>query len=127
MSIARIETSDRLSQAVVYNGIAYIAGQVARDKPGASVAEQTRNILYRTDALLEKAGTDKSKLLAAQVARGKSVRAQKWISDIRYFDEMNAVWNAWLPPGEAPTRAFVESLLAAPHYFVEIACSAAVT
>ena len=61
MNIARIETSDRLSQAVVYNGIAYIAGQVARDKPGASVAEQTRNILYRTDALLEKAGTDKSK------------------------------------------------------------------
>ena len=117
MSIARIETSDRLSQAVVYNGIAYIAGQVARDKPGASVAEQTRNILYRTDALLEKAGTDKSKLLTAQV----------WISDIRNFDEMNAVWNAWLPPGEAPTRACVESLLAAPHYFVEIACSAAVT
>ena len=116
MTITRIETSERLSQAVVHNGIAYIAGQVARDKPGASVAEQTRNILDRTDALLEKAGTDKSKLLTAQV----------WISDIRYFDEMNAVWNAWLPLGEAPTRACVESLLAAPHYFVEIACTAAV-
>ncbi len=116
MTITRIETSERLSQAVVHNGIAHIAGQVARDKPGASAAEQTRNILDRTDALLEKAGTDKSKLLTAQV----------WISDIRYFDEMNAVWNAWLPPGEAPTRACVESRLAAPHYFVEIACTAAV-
>ena len=116
MTITRIETSERLSQAVVHNGIAYIAGQVARDKPGASAAEQTQNIHDRTDALLIKAGTDKSRLLTAQV----------WISDIRYFDEMNQVWNAWLAPGEAPTRACVESRLAATHYFVEISVTAAV-
>lgn len=116
MAITRIETSERLSQAVIHNGIAYVSGQVARDKPGASVTEQTQNILDRTDALLAKAGTDKSRLLTAQV----------WISDIRFFDEMNQVWNAWLTPGEAPTRACVESLLAAPHYFVEISVTAAV-
>ena len=116
MAITRIETSERLSQAVVHNGIAYIAGQVARDTPGVSAAEQTQNILDRTEALLITAGTDKSRLLTAQV----------WISDIRYFDEMNQVWNAWLPSGEAPTRACVESRLAATHYFVEISVTAAV-
>ena len=117
MAITRIETSERLSQAVVHNGIAYIAGQVARDKPGASVAEQTQNILDRTDALLAKAGTDKSKLLTGQV----------WIADIRDFDEMNGVWDAWLTPGQAPTRACVESKLAATRWAVEIACTAAVS
>ena len=116
MTIKRIEVSERLSQTVVHNGIAYVAGQVGRDKPGAAVGEQTQNILDRTDALLAKAGTDKSKLLSAQV----------WISDMRYFDEMNEVWNAWLAPGEAPIRACVASPLAAPHWFVEISVTAAV-
>ena len=116
MTIKRIDTSERLSQAVIHNGIAYIAGQVGRDKPGAPVAEQTQNILDRTDAILAQAGTDKSKLLTAQV----------WISDMRYFDEMNEVWNAWVPTREAPTRACVESRLGAPHWFVEISVTAAV-
>ena len=75
-----------MSQAVVYNGVAYLAGQVALDKPGASVTDQTKNILDRIDKYLADAGTDKSKLVWAQI----------WISDMDTFAEMNAVWDAWV-------------------------------
>ena len=67
------------------------------------------------DELLEKAGTDKSKLLSATI----------WLSDIGDFDEMNSVWDAWVSPGNAPARACVESALAAPQFNVEIGVIAA--
>ncbi len=116
MSITRYRTGDRMSQAVVHNGVCYTAGQVAADAKGASVEEQTRNILDRLDALLAEAGTDKSKLLSATI----------WLSDISTFNEMNAVWDAWVSPGNTPARACVESKLAAPHFTVEIGVIAAV-
>ena len=104
-----------MSQAVVHNGTAYLAGQVAFDKPGASVTEQTQNILERIDKYLTMSGTDKSKLLAAEI----------WLSDIGTFDEMNAVWDAWISPGNAPARACVEAKLASPKFTVEIMVTAA--
>lgn len=116
MAIKRIKVGDRMSQAVVYNGIVTTAGQVAQGAPGASVADQTRDILSSIDALLAEAGTDKSKALSATI----------WLSDISGFAEMNAVWDAWVSPGNTPTRACVESKLAAPQFTVEIAVSAAV-
>lgn len=115
MTIERIEPGPRMSQAVVHNGMVFLAGQVAQGKPGGSVAEQTRDILARIDSLLAAAGTDKSKLLTANI----------WLADIQTFDEMNAVWDKWLAPGAAPARATVEAKLAAPHYTVEIAITAA--
>lgn len=57
MSIERLHTGPRMSQVVIHNNTAYLAGQVAQDKPGAAVADQTRNILERIDALLAEAGT----------------------------------------------------------------------
>ena len=116
MTIQRIEPGTRISQAVVHNGIVYLAGQAALDQEGESVTEQTQNILERIDALLTKAGTDKSKLLTAQI----------WITDMRDVAEMNAVWDAWVAPGNAPARACVESRLARTFWTVEIACTAAV-
>ncbi len=116
MSIKRIQPGPRMSQAVVYNGIAYLAGQVAADKAGAPVAEQTKNILDRIDALLKEAGTDKSRLLTANI----------WLADIGTFAEMNGVWDSWVSPGNTPARATVESKLASPQYVVEIAVTAAV-
>ena len=116
MTIKRIECGTRMSQAVVNNGTVYVAGQVALDAPGKSVAEQTTAILARIDRLLADAGTDKTKLLQASI----------WLSDIGKFDEMNKVWDAWVAPGSAPARATVESKLAAPQYAVEIAVVAAV-
>jgi enamine deaminase RidA (YjgF/YER057c/UK114 family) len=116
MTIKRIESGTRMSQAVVHNGTVYVAGQVALDAPNKSVAEQTTAILARIDKLLADAGTDKRKLVQANI----------WLSDISKFDEMNKVWDAWVAPGSAPARATVESRLAAPQYSVEIAVVAAV-
>jgi len=115
MTIERIEPGKRLSQAVACGNLVFLAGQVALDKPGASMAEQTKNILDRIDALLAKAGTDKSKILSANI----------WITDMRQFDEMNKVWDAWVPEGCAPARATVEARLATPDYCVEIMVVAA--
>ena len=111
MSIRRLQVASRMSQAVIHDHTVYTAGQVALDAPGASVTQQTENILARIDGLLAEAGTDKSKLLSATI----------WLSDISDFNEMNAVWDAWVEPGETPCRACVESKLAAPQFTVEIA------
>lgn len=113
--ITHIDLGPRMSGAVVHGGVAYLAGQVALDAAGGSVTEQTRNILDRIDALLTKAGTDKSRLLSASI----------WLADIGTFAEMNAVWDAWVAGVKAPARATVEAKLAAPQFTVEIAVIAA--
>jgi enamine deaminase RidA (YjgF/YER057c/UK114 family) len=93
----------------------YLAGQVALKSPGKPVSEQTKEILASIDRLLKEAGTDKSKLLSANI----------WLADIARFDEMNRVWDAWLSPGNAPARATVEAKLASPDFNVEIMVIAA--
>jgi Putative translation initiation inhibitor, yjgF family len=103
-----------MSQAVIHGNTVYLAGQVA-DSPGAGVAEQTQQVLAKIEGLLAEAGTDKSKLLFANV----------WLSDISTFGEMNAVWDAWVTPGQPPARACVESKLAHPQLKVEISVVAA--
>jgi enamine deaminase RidA (YjgF/YER057c/UK114 family) len=89
MTIQRIQAGKRMSQAVIHGDTVYLAGQVALDKPGGTVSEQTRNILDRIDALLKEAGSDKAKLLSATI----------WLADMRGFEEMNAVWDAWVAAG----------------------------
>ena len=116
MNIARFETGTRMSQAIVHGGFVFLAGQVALDAPGAAVTEQTKNILDRIDALLEKVGRDRTRILSATI----------WLADISTFQEMNAVWDAWVPARQAPARATVEAKLAEPQYAVEIAVIAAV-
>ena len=113
--IRRIEPGKRLSAAVVHDRMVYSSGQVP-DTLGADVATQTREILAKIDRLLAEAGSDKTRLLNASV----------WLADIATFDEMNGVWETWLPPGEAPARATVEARIANPGYRVEIAATAAV-
>ena len=113
MSVRRIAPGKRMSKAVVHGDTVYLSGHVAE---GATVTEQTQSILARIEALLTEAGTDKSKLLSAQI----------WLADIATFDEMNAVWEAWIVPGRPPARATVESRLAGPEYLIEIAAIAAV-
>jgi enamine deaminase RidA (YjgF/YER057c/UK114 family) len=115
MTIQRIRPGPRMSGAVVHGDTVYLAGQVATAAAGRSVAEQTQEILSIIDGLLAEAGTDKSKLLMANI----------WLTDIGTFQEMNAVWDAWVSPGNAPARATVEAKLAAPQYTVEIAVIAA--
>jgi enamine deaminase RidA (YjgF/YER057c/UK114 family) len=115
MSIQRFETGPRMSQAVVHGNTVYLAGQVAQKAAGKSVTEQTRDILETIDKLLAGAGSDKSKLLSAQI----------FLTDIGTFNEMNKVWEAWVSPGNTPARATTEAKLAAPQYTVEIMVIAA--
>jgi enamine deaminase RidA (YjgF/YER057c/UK114 family) len=109
MTIKRIKVGPRMSQAVVHGDTVYLAGQVA-DDTSADVAGQTRQILTKIEGLLAEAGTDKSKIISANV----------WLSDMSTFNEMNAVWDAWVVPGDPPARACVESRLAWPEFKVEI-------
>ncbi|MDP5308925.1 RidA family protein [Paracoccus spongiarum] len=110
--IKRIECGQRMSQAVVANGTVWLAGQVA--EPGKPAADQTRAILAQIDTLLKKAGTDKTRIVSAQI----------WMADMADFAAMNAVWDAWVPQGHAPARATGESKLATPDYKVEIIVTA---
>ncbi len=115
MTIERRETGSRMSQAVVHGDTVYLAGVVARENKGGSVTEQTREILATIDKHLASVGSDKSKLLSASI----------WITDMGAFAEMNAVWDAWVSPGNTPARACVEAKLASPDYKVEIMVVAA--
>jgi enamine deaminase RidA (YjgF/YER057c/UK114 family) len=116
-NITRIDAGPRMSGAVVHNNVVYVSGQVALDAGGATVTVQTKDILSRIDALLAKAGTDKTRLLSASI----------WLTDIATFQEFNAVWEAWVVASSTPARATVESKLADPKFNVEIAMTAAVS
>jgi enamine deaminase RidA (YjgF/YER057c/UK114 family) len=111
--ITRIGTGARMSEAVCYNGIVWVAGQVGA--PGASVGDQTRQCLAEVDRILAAAGTDKTRILSAQI----------WLADMASFSEMNAVWDKWVPQGHTPARATGEAKLATPEYLVEVIVTAA--
>jgi enamine deaminase RidA (YjgF/YER057c/UK114 family) len=116
MSIDRLQTGPRMSQAVIHNQTVYLAGQVASNSKGGSVVEQVKEILARIDGLLADAKSDKSKLLSATI----------WLTDMADFAAMNSVWDDWVVPSTTPARATVASpQLASPEYKVEIAIIAA--
>jgi len=104
-----------MSQVVAHGNTVYLAGVVAQSAAGKSVTEQTKDILAIIDSHLAKAGTDKTKILTANI----------WLADMSTFAEMNAVWDTWVSPGNTPARATVEARLAAPQYTVEIMVTAA--
>lgn len=114
-NIRRITVGPRMSQAVIHGDTVYLSGQVATAAAGKSVTEQTKEILAQIDALLAEAGTDKTKLLTANV----------YIADIGTFAELNAVWEAWVSPGNTPCRTTIEAKLASPNYAIEIGIVAA--
>jgi enamine deaminase RidA (YjgF/YER057c/UK114 family) len=114
VAITRLGRGPRMSACVVHGDTVYTAGIVASDT-SVDTARQTRQILERIDALLAEAGTDKSRLLRANI----------WLADIATFDEMNRVWDAWVDPANTPARATVEARLARPEYRVEIMVIAA--
>ncbi|MHA4835728.1 RidA family protein [Sphingopyxis sp. MSC1_008] len=113
MSIERLHSGPRMSQAVIHGGIVYLAGQVGA--PGEDATAQTRAILASIDELLAEAGTDRSHLLTAMI----------WLADMADFAAMNVVWEEWIGGTNAPTRATGEVRLATPDYRVEIIVTAA--
>jgi enamine deaminase RidA (YjgF/YER057c/UK114 family) len=113
MSIRRLGVGARMSDIVIHGDTIYLAGQVGA--PGESVTSQTKAILASIDELLAQAGSDKTKILQAII----------WLADMSTFQEMNAVWDSWVPQGNTPARATGEAKLAAPEYKVEIIITAA--
>ena len=113
--IQRIEAGPRMSEARIHNGVVYLAGQVPEDT-SVDIEGQTRQVLAAIDALLAEAGSDKTRILRAQI----------YLADIQDFAGMNRAWDAWVVPGNAPSRATVEAKLAKPDWKVEIVVTAAV-
>jgi enamine deaminase RidA (YjgF/YER057c/UK114 family) len=114
VSIKRLHTGPRMSEAVIANGMVFLAGQVADDE-SLDITGQTRQVLAAIDTLLAEAGTDKSRLLTANI----------FLVDLADFAAMNAVWEAWVSPGNTPARATVQAKLARPGWKIEIVASAA--
>ena len=111
--IERIEVGQRMSKIVKHNGTVYLCGQVG--ERNTSVADQTVECIRRIEALLETAGSSKNEILQAII----------WLADMNDFQQMNEVWDAWVPQGNAPARACGEAKLAAPELKVEIIITAA--
>ena len=110
MTIVRHNPGQFYSAAVEYNGMVFVAGQIADDRT-QDVRGQAEQVLKKVDTALALAGTDKSKLLSANV----------WLSDINDRDAMNAIWTAWADPNNLPARATVEARLATPATRIEVA------
>ena len=107
--IIREETNERMSQIVVHNDIIYLSGQVG-NRDSNNVSSQTTEVLDKIDRLLQSVGSNKNKILSATI----------YLSDISSFEEMNKIWDKWLPENCAPARATVEAKLAFPEFLVEI-------
>jgi enamine deaminase RidA (YjgF/YER057c/UK114 family) len=118
MAIRRIDVTQgpgpRMSRVVINGDMVYLAGLTASD-PSQDVAGQTKQILDKIDGYLKEAGTDKSKLLTANL----------WIKDMALFSQMNAVWNSWVDPENPPCRACVRADMARPEILIEIMVTAA--
>jgi enamine deaminase RidA (YjgF/YER057c/UK114 family) len=115
MTLKRIGAGKRMSNAVIHGQMVYLSGYVAEAAAGKSVKEQTADILAQIDETLKEAGSDKTKIVKANI----------WLTDIKKWAEMNEAWDAWVVPNQTPARATVESKLAAPGLDVEIMVEAA--
>ena len=116
MALKRIGAGNRMSDAVMHGDKIYLSGYVAEKAVGKSVKEQTKDILSQIDDVLKQAGSDKTKIVKANI----------WLTDIKTWAEMNEAWDAWVVKGQTPARATVESKLAAPGLDVEIMVEAAI-
>lgn len=114
MSIQRFDSNGRFSKAVVHNGTVYLSGLVG--DPKDDIAGQTKTILQNIDKLLEQYGSGHQHLLAATI----------YLLDMRLFDGMNEVWDAWVDKGHEPTRTCIEARANDPRKLIEITVTAAV-
>lgn len=111
--LKRSHVGPRLSEVAQYQSLLFLAGQVASDTT-QDMAGQTAEVLSMIDKLLEEHGSDKSRILSCMI----------YLADISMFNQMNAVWDAWVAPGNSPPRATVEAKLASPEKLVEIVVTA---
>lgn len=117
MSIQRHDIQTRMSRAVIHNGVAYLCGQVpGPEARNGDITEQTQSMLARVDGLLEEIGSDREHMLAATL----------YLTNAEDAAAMNAVWDAWVPEGHAPTRTCVCAPLPAKELLVEVTVTAVV-
>ncbi|MXR38299.1 RidA family protein [Craterilacuibacter sinensis] len=109
MSLYRHKAGARLAEAVVSNGLIFMAGQVP-ENVDADAEAQTANVLAQIDTLLAELDSSKAKLVDATI----------YLADLADYDAMNAAWDAWVIPGQTPARATVQAKLANPAWKVEI-------
>ena len=114
-TVVRIDPGPRMSEASVFGERMYLSGMIPEDT-SADITGQVKQALGEIDALLQKGGSDKSKILSAVI----------WLSNIADFAAMNAVWDAWVVPGHTPARATVEAKLNDPKMKIEIMVVAAI-
>ena len=107
--IKRHHPGGSLSRLVECGNLVFVAGTTA-DNRSASCKGQTEEVLKKIDRLLAEAGSDKSKILWANV----------WVNDMREKDQMDAAWQAWVDPNNKPALATVEGRLGTPDTRVEI-------
>jgi enamine deaminase RidA (YjgF/YER057c/UK114 family) len=112
--VRRIDPGPRLSEASVYGDRMYLSGMIPEDV-SQDITGQVKQALSEIDSLLAKGGSDKTKILSAVI----------WLRDIKDFAAMNAVWDAWVVPGQTPARATVQASLNDPKMLVEIMVVAA--
>jgi enamine deaminase RidA (YjgF/YER057c/UK114 family) len=112
--LQRFHVGVRLSEMAVHGGTIYLAGQVPDDTT-QDVRGQTAQVLAMVDRLLTEAGSDKTRILMAQI----------FLADITDIAAMNEVWDAWVPPGHTPPRATVQARLANAGYRIEVVVTAA--
>jgi enamine deaminase RidA (YjgF/YER057c/UK114 family) len=113
--IQRFDTGPRMSKIIIHNGVAYLSGQVPQDA-SADIAGQTEQVLHAIDDLLERAATDKTNILRADI----------FLADMADFAAMNETWEKWVPQDAAPARATVQARLARPDLKIEIVVIAAI-
>lgn len=88
------------SDAVIHNGVAYLAGVIATDVSDDMVG-QTRQVLAQLDERLAEVGSSRESILSATI----------WMVDVnRDIDAFNSVWNAWCVPERLPVRSCVQSI-----------------
>ena len=116
MALKRIGAGNRMTEAVIHGNMVYLSGYVAEKTVGKSVKEQTQDILAQIDETLKEAGSDKTKVIKANI----------WLTDIKNWAAMNTVWDPWVSPGNTPARATVEAKLARADLLVEVMVTAAI-
>ena len=113
MDIERHGTTRRYSDIVAHNDTLYLVEVPLT--AGADIATQTREVLACLEASLIKAGSSKARLLHVTL----------YLPDMTDYDAMNAVWDAWVPEGTAPSRACIQAGLANPGWRIEAVVTAA--
>jgi len=113
MEVQRINPREWNCSAVIHGDVVYLSGVVADDK-SLPMKGQTEQVLRKIDAVLERAGTNKSRILSATV----------YMANAALKDEMNEAWMAWGDRSKLPTRTAVGAVLT-PGTMVEITVCAA--